>query len=180
MDRDGGNPVQVTHGKGEIPLSVSSDGRWVLYVGLTGQDLWKVSTDGGAPVQLADQSLGEAEFSPDGKSVVLNRYIEEGGLLRRNIAVVSTQDGKPTAKPIPWPDGYGLRWAPAGDALTYVKETDGVGNLWRQALDGSAPKPITDFTNLQLFTYAWAPDGGRVFLSRGQITRDAVLITDFH
>ena len=90
-----------------------------------------------------------------------------------------TQGGKPE-KTVLWPDGFHLRWAPTGDALTYFREVNGVGNLWTQPLDGSPPRQITNFTSLQIFSYDWTPDGKQLALSRGQETSDVVLITDFH
>jgi Tol biopolymer transport system component len=80
----------------------------------------------------------------------------------------------------PWPDGFALRWAPSGDALVFIKESEGVGNLWSQPLDGSAAKRLTDFPALQIFFYAWSPDGKQIYFSRGQFTSDMVLISDFH
>src|SRR5439155_18931047 len=127
---------------------------------------------------IANQFIGDADISPDGKRIALSQFVQEGGLLRRHLVILPAEGGKPTMKTIPWPDGDSLRWAPSGDALTYVKELDGVGNLWSQPLDGSAPKQVTQFTNLQLFSYAWAPDGKQLFLSRGQNTSDVVLISD--
>ena len=180
MDRDGGNPVEITHGKGEGDPAVSPDGRWVFYRDLSGRGIWRVSFDGGAPELLADNFLGDADISPDGKSVALSQFIEEGKLLRRHLVVIPAAGGKPTMKTIPWPDGYAIRWAPSGSALTYVKETEGVGNLWSQPLDGGAPKQVTSFTNLQIFSYDWTPDGKQLFLSRGQNISDVVQISDFH
>jgi Tol biopolymer transport system component len=179
MDRDGGNRIQITRGEGEFLASISPDGRSALFFQTTGS-LYKVTTDGGTPVKLANQSLLDAQFSPDGTRIALSTYISEGELLRRHIAILFAQDGKPAMKPIPWPDGNGFRWSPAGDAIDYIKQANGVDNLWRQPLDGGAAKPLTHFTSLELFSFAWAPGGDKLFLSRGETHRDVVLITDFH
>jgi len=180
MDRDGGNPVQITHGAGEIPVAVSPDGVWALYLDISNGGLGKVSTDGSSPRKLSDTFLGDADFSPDGSKIVFSQYVPEGGLLRRRLVVIGAEEGKPIGKTLSWPDGFAARWEPSGQALTYAKETDGVGNLWSLPLDGSAPKQITNFTALQIFSYEWSPDGKQMYLSRGQTSNDVVLISDFH
>jgi Tol biopolymer transport system component len=180
MDRDGGNPVQITHGAGELPVAVSPDGGWALYQDSSDGGLVKVSTDGSTPRKLTDSFLGDADFSPDGKRILYSQYVPEGGLLRRHLAVINSEGGPPIGKTLSWPDGFAARWEPSGDAVIYAKETDGVGNLWRQPLDGSAPQQITNFTALQIFAYEWSPDGKQLFLSRGQTSNDVVLISDFH
>jgi len=180
MDRDGGNLTQVTHGTGEFLSAVSPDGEWVLYQSTADGGLWKASSDGAPPLRLADTYLSEADISADGKKIVYSQYIQDGGLLRRHLAVIGPEGGKPIGKTIPWPDGYAVRWDPSGAALIYVKETEGVGNLWSQPLDGSAPRQITNFTALQIFSCDWSPDGKQLFLSRGQTSNDVVLISDFH
>jgi Tol biopolymer transport system component len=88
-------------------------------------------------------------------------------------------EGGPAIHTIPFPEGLTIRWTPTGDGLTYSRETDGVSNIWKQPLDGTPPKPITDFKTGQIFSYDWSPDGKQLILSRGQVTSDVILITDF-
>jgi eukaryotic-like serine/threonine-protein kinase len=180
MDRDGGNRVQITHGAGEVPVAVSPDGGLALYLDISDGGLAKVSTDGSPPQKLTGTALGDADFSPDGKRIVYSQYIQEGNLLRRHLTVIGAEGGQPIGKTIPWPDGFAPRWDPSGTSLIYAKETEGVGNLWSQPLDGSPPKQITNFTAQQIFAYDWSPDGKQLFLSRGQTSNDVVLISDFH
>ena len=68
-----------------------------------------------------------------------------------------------------------VRWAPDGDALTYVVTKVGVSNMWAQALKGGPPKQLTYFKEQQIFYFDWSPQGDLV-LSRGSVTSDAVLI----
>ena len=180
MDRDGGNAVQLTHGKGEEVHDISPDGSWLTYDSLGEPGVWRMPVAGGTPTKLAESTLGGAgtEISPDGKWITNSTYLEQGGRSWRGVVVLPAEGGKPR-KSFLWPDGFQLRWAPAGDALTYGREVDGVGNLWSQPLDGGPPRQITSFTGLQIFSYDWSPDGKQLVLSRGQETRDVVLITDF-
>ena len=141
-----------------------------------------ISTDGGPPRKITDMFISEGSFSPDGKRIVYDSFVKErqGDLFRRQMVVVDAETGKPVLPMIPWQDGFALRWAPTGDALVYVKELEGVGNLWRQPLDGSAPRRITDFPAQLIFFYDWSPDGKQIYFARGQFTSDMVLISDFH
>jgi Tol biopolymer transport system component len=180
MDRDGGNPVQLTRGTGEFLTAVSPDGEWVLYQDVSDGAMWKISVDGAVPRKLTESFLGESDISPDGRRIVYNEYVQEGGLLRRHLTVMGPEGGAPLVKSIPWPDGFAVRWHPSGNSLVYAKETEGVGNLWSQPLDGSAPKQITNFTAQQMFAFDWSPDGKQLYLSRGQTSNDVVLISDFH
>src|SRR5262245_50705820 len=69
MDIDGGNPKQLTHGKGDFYPALSPDGKWVVYSSWDGGEaaLWKVSIDGGEPVRLVRGAYASPVISPDGK-----------------------------------------------------------------------------------------------------------------
>jgi hypothetical protein len=60
-----------------------------------------------------------------------------------------------------------------------VDRCDGVHNLWRQPLDGTASTQLTNFTEDAIFYYDWLGDDGRLVVSRGAKTRDIVLIRNF-
>jgi len=52
-------------------------------------------------------------------------------------------------------------------------------NLWHQPLDGGEPEPLTSFDDDRLHWFEKAPDGETLVVSRGNLTRDAVLIENF-
>jgi hypothetical protein len=71
MDIDGGNLKQLTDKHDEEDPALSRDGKWVAYTSyLNKATVWKVSIDGGPPVQLTDKASENAVFSPDGKQIV--------------------------------------------------------------------------------------------------------------
>jgi Tol biopolymer transport system component len=95
-------------------------------------------------------------------------------------------DGSEPAKPFTLPvtaigsDGQvWVRWMPDGRALTYVDNRGGIANIWSLPLNGGEPKPLTDFKSDQIFAFAWSRDGKQLVCSRGVVTSDVVLITDF-
>ena len=55
----------------------------------------------------------------------------------------------------------------------------GVSNLWAQPIDGGAPKQLTDFKNDLIFAFDFSRDGKQLALSRGTLTSDVILISNF-
>jgi Tol biopolymer transport system component len=66
-----------------------------------------------------------------------------------------------------------------GKAIVVYDRRTGTPNLWSQPLDGSPMKQLTDFKPDGVFTRALSPDGKWMALSRGTITSDVILISDF-
>jgi Tol biopolymer transport system component len=67
------------------------------------------------------------------------------------------------------------RWMPDGKAFSYY---DGRSRtvLWRQPIDGSSPRQLTEQTNDGvLASYAWSRDGKRLAISRATPSSDIVL-----
>lgn len=52
-------------------------------------------------------------------------------------------------------------------------------NIWSQSLDGGAPKQLTDFKTDRIFAFDLSRDGKQLVLTRGAISNDVVLISDF-
>jgi Tol biopolymer transport system component len=191
IDRDTGRIIQLTQGGGEVNPSIAPDGTWFAYHIMApdkastgpalGPGIFTQRIAGGPPTRIDAAGFVEVvEVSADARRVAYYSMSEgKGGLSRRSLLVAAADGGGPLAT-LDWPAGFNARWAPSGDALTYVKERDGVGNLWSQPLDGSPSRPITSFTDLEIFSHDWTPDGKRLVLLRGRTTRDAVLISDFH
>ena len=80
---------------------------------------------------------------------------------------------------IPQTAGWVLRWTANSRALTYVDTRGGISNVWSQPLDGGKPTQLTDFKADQIFFFDWSSDGKQLATSRGLVTTDVVLISDF-
>ena len=185
MDADGSNEKRLTYEAGGVPgFSVSRDGRWVVYNPFTG-GIFKVSTQGGSPIELvAKGSLCYPQLSPDG-SLVGYLYKDEQSL-RPKIGIIKFDDGtavKTIDLPLTaFPGSYdnlfyrGWHWSPDGRAVVYINTLGGVSNLWSQPFDGGSPKQITNFKSDRILTFAYSPDGRQLALARGSHTSDAVLI----
>jgi Tol biopolymer transport system component len=88
--------------------------------------------------------------------------------------------GQP-AKVFPLPVTVGaflLHWTPDGHAISFINNVNGVGNIWEQPVEGGPPKAVTHFTSDKIFYFDWSTDG-RLALSRGTDTTDAVLIKNY-
>jgi serine/threonine protein kinase/Tol biopolymer transport system component len=178
MDLDGGDPKQLTNGAGEQHPDCSPDGRWVIYQTVFGEEtIWRVSAEGGEPVKLTGEvSFQAAAVSPDSKLIAhcIDKPLRiaitpfEGG------APLKAFDVPPTLLSID-----GVRWTPDGRAVAFIGTQDGVSKIWAQPLDGGAPKQLVDFKSELIFWFGWSRDGKQLALSRGTLTSDVVLISNF-
>ena len=73
---------------------------------------------------------------------------------------------------------FPLRWTADSNAITYVRTKNGASNVWIQPLDGSPAKQLTHFASMFIWRHAWSRDGKYLVLSRGNLSRDAVLLTE--
>jgi serine/threonine protein kinase len=177
MDADGGNLKQLTRGGQDNSPQVTPDGQWVFYCSWqVGRLLiWKVSIDGGDPVQLTDKSSKFPVISPDGKQFACS-YWDEQLDTKFNIAVFPIEGGTPI-KTFDLPTGI-VRWTSDGRALTYIDTQGSASNIWSQPLAGGPPRQLTNWKSDRIFYFAWSRDGKQLALSRGVVTNDVVLISD--
>jgi Tol biopolymer transport system component len=176
MDTDGSNLKQLTHGTYSNLPAISPDGRWVFFSGSQGGKNvpMRVPSEGGPASKLSDDDLYFPFVSPDGKWIACG-YLNEGF----KMAIVPFAGGPP-AKVFPVLDTADTPfvWTPDGHAISFKNHVNGVGNIWEQPMSGGPPKPVTHFTSQSIFAFSWSRDG-RLALSRGTATTDAVLIKNF-
>jgi serine/threonine protein kinase/Tol biopolymer transport system component len=192
MDRDGSNPRQLTNDSTDSNWpQMSADSKWVVYQhqdANKGASLWKVSIDGGAPVQLTDRISLRPSISPDGKLIACWQLSEEPkpGLadmaVHVQVALIPFSGGPPVkafdiAPSVASGWEARIRWTADGRALTYIDQRENTHNIWGQPLAGGPPAKLTDFHDNQIFAFDWLRDG-RLVCSRGFKNGDAVLIKD--
>ncbi len=183
MENDGSKPVQLTFGGEDYHPEASTDGKWVYF------DSWdagpllvmKVPVDGGQPQTVFNKGASfQPRCSPDGKLLAItftddqktgNRQIlvmpSVGGEVMKTIEIPATATAVPT------------RWSPDSRAISYIDTREGVSNIWEQPLDSGSPRKLTDFKSDRIFTFCWSRDGKNLVVSRGQMTSDVVLISNF-
>ncbi len=175
MDMDGRNLKQLTSGAGEFHPSCSPDGQWVVYSSQSGgtATLWKVSIDGGEPVQLTDKITTFPVVSPDGKWIACNYW--EGQINTPQLVALIPFTGGPPAKTFNIAPGI-IRWSADGRALTYVDYRGGSYNIWSQPVAGGEPKQLTNFKGDLIFDFDWSRDGRDLACARGIVSTDVVLL----
>ena len=184
MNRDGSNPVQLTSGLWEAYPSLSPDSRWVTYTSL--QDgkptLLKISIDGGTPAQVTDHNVTAATVSPDGKSIAYTYPKSSDSSAPPNRVAIIPFEGGPVLRTFEIPPSTALlsmvQWSKDGKSINYTVVSNNVSNIWSQPIDGGKPKPVTDFKEMQITSFAWSHDGKQLACTRGSLLRDAILITD--
>ena len=179
MNADGTNPVQLTNGDSENFAHVTTDGRWVIYASVGyGQPnyVWKVPIDGGTPVRLTDHVASWPFPAPDGKTFTCTYQFDNGP---GKLALVSLAGGAPL-KLFDLPPSFRANtvFAPDGRAIYFLDNRGGISNIWAQPLDGSAPRPVTNFKTEGVLAYDWSR-AGMLACARGVETTGVVLIRDF-
>jgi Tol biopolymer transport system component len=177
---DGFNRQQLTNGFDLLP-QWSPDSEWIVYEFQTGNGvaIWKVAVNGGQPVQVHEKFARFPTVSPDGKQVAC--YYRDNPDAPFKLAVLPIEGGQPT-QTFDLQENNALRvlrWTADGRAIVYVLTRGGVSNLWAQPLDGGQPKQLTSFTSDLIFSFDISRDGKQIALSRGTVSSDVVLISNF-
>ena len=176
MNIDGSSPKQLTNGDTDFTPQITPDGKWLIYQSDRAGKLriWRQPLDGGTPQPLIDRVATNPTVSPDGKWVAMNAFDEAAG--RFEVAYMPIEGGEPTKLSYLVDAAFG--WAPDGKSVLSVDNRNGVSNLMSQPLDGHPPKQVTNFTEGKIFNFAWSANGKQLFLARGSVNSDVVLISN--
>ena len=184
-----GELKQFTAGQDDEVPSCTADGKWVVYRGYVATDsvahIFKVSIEGGAPVELAKGQVSYPTVSPDGIFVAYGRVDGQGASAKSKFVVQKLEAGAPVQE-IEVPSTYSwqqLGWTPDGHALTYVHNTTGnTTNVYMQPLAGGAPVQLTHFDSepAVVSAYAWSRDGKKFAITRARYNdTDVVMFSGF-
>jgi eukaryotic-like serine/threonine-protein kinase len=180
---DGSNPSQLTHDMGEVNPTCPRDTPWVAYVGEAADaekrgSTYRAPLNGGTPVLFPIMAFGAAA-DPAGSRLF-------------TIGVDTTAPGPPTGQMISMSGaakvtvvksppalarGGKFDWIPGSQALCYLDATLGPPNLWSFVPGDGLPQQLTHFSSGSIFSFAWAPDGSKLAISRGSMSSDVVLFT---
>jgi TolB protein len=181
MNIDGSNVKQLTD-KEDYLLAITPDSKSIFFTSwrTTKMSLWRMSIEGGEPAQVSNLFISGGSISPDGKWMAC-RYRNEDPNSPAKFIILPVEGGSPT-KSIDLPDtivSYSPVWFPDGKSLIVRDNRTGTPNLWSLPLDGGPMKQLSDFKTDTLFTGDLSRDGKLMAMSRGTITSDVILISDF-
>jgi Tol biopolymer transport system component len=158
----------------------SQDGNWLVYANALGTKFFRLPIEGGTPTEISvahqngDPML---RISPDGKWIAY--LYEEARPAKEQIAIIPSTGGAPVHLfPLP-EDTNEFRWSPDGKGVQFVLKRDGAANLWEQPVAGGPRRQITNFTSGHIFDFDWSRDGKQLFLAKGEINSDVILISNF-
>lgn len=188
----GDNAAQMTFDDKESELfpQISPEGDWLYYIkkGKNSSAVWRKSLLNEKTEKITEESelspINFLSLSPDGKYLAFQNLTKitgnqksKGGFM---VCVISTEH--PNEKsfyelPSSQPFAY---FSNDGKALEFIKNTSEGSEIWRQELDQtSQSKSILSFKNEWIFKLAWSKDGKKLAIARGNLIRDAVVLTGF-
>lgn len=98
------------------------------------------------------------DVSPDGKQIVFD--------LLGDLYLIPTAGGeaKRLTSGLPW--DCQPRFSPDGKQIAFISDRSGSDNLWLMNVDGTGLKKVSDETDDQLGSPAWAPDGSYIVVRK--------------
>lgn len=180
MNLPDGEARQLTFGDSEVRPQISPDGKWLVYEARVADKpvLMKKPLAGGEATQMTSPFSAHPALSPDGKWIAYLHWEGQAEVPPRTV-IIPFAGGAPL-KSFAFDPQSPIRWSPDGKGLIYVETHAGVSNLWRQPLDGSPARQLTDFKTDRIYNFAWSRDGQQLACVRGAETSDVVLLSGFH
>ncbi|HLM00514.1 MAG TPA: LpqB family beta-propeller domain-containing protein, partial [Pyrinomonadaceae bacterium] len=193
-DIDGKNAVQLTRqpSVGDFRPQVLPDNKTVVFErrldNIMKARLMKISLDGGGEEQpLFPESQASDAFpnvSDDGKRLAFTTQLFDAkNLTFQNVLKIAEIKDSTVEQPREVKIeniGWNYRWAKDGKTLTYMA-MQGVPNIFDFAVDGGGkakPRQLTNFNSGVIPNFDWANDGKRIFIVRGIVNSDLILIKD--
>jgi serine/threonine protein kinase/outer membrane protein assembly factor BamB len=172
MNNDGEGRRVVVRGVDEASIAISPDEKWIVYV--TNRRLWRTSFDGRDRKQLTQEIASSPAYSPGGDRLafLIGDWQRPEGT---RLAVFDADAEKLFWKgPAMRQSGY-VRWTK--DAKAILLEGWDTNNVWIYPFHGE-PRQMTHWGD-SVWGYTVSADNRTMLVSRGILSRDAVMITGF-
>jgi Tol biopolymer transport system component len=142
---------------------------------ITGGQIWKVSTGGGAPVPITDtpDTHIPTDYSPILKQIIFHRAV--GGA--NKLFLLPMDGGEPQQLETELKSSEGARWSPDGRQLAFISNDTGEDELYVMPSNGGGAKKVTNDGGRKSWP-SWSVDGQRIVFSRstGRSTINAVAV----
>lgn len=190
IDTDGNNLAQVTFGEDEAHLfpQVSPDGNQLYFIIKSGRtsNIGRSSLNERSVHELSGKTKfvpgNFLSLSPDGKFLAFHNIASEDGNARKKlqIAILSTEN----PDDVRFLELDALRpwavWSTDNGSLDYVAGSVKETSIMRRALSGyTEAVQISRPDQTTTFNFRWSGSGEKIAVSRGQLLRDVVLLTNF-
>ena len=182
MDADGSNPVQLTQNNTSIVPFCTPDGQNLTYFQIEDRSISLMPIAGGTATKLDVPNLNGPiiGFTRDGQ-VFFYRANAQTGVAARDHYIGRRLASGAVVFDIETPLGSPLttaftHFSPDGKGLDMSLVRGGASNIWRLPVPSGTIKQITNFPSGLIRSFAWAPDGKTLFLSRGFRTSNIILL----
>ena len=145
-------------------MSVSLDGgetKPLLPEGTSMQVASKLSLDG-RKIAYCTISFDEQRVSLDARMVVAGFNGKTAEKVEKEI-------------PIAW--GEDFDFSPDGKSLIYVS-AEGGSKIWEYPLETGKPRQLAELTSGKVMGLSWSPDGKKLYIVRGVVNSDLILIRE--
>ena len=150
-------------------IRFTPDGKTIVFTGYAGSmlRLYRLPSSGGTVTEITTKRASDADISPDGKTIVAPYDFDD--TMSAGMGLIPIDGGEIKTLPL-----KGWRYRFTGRDVTFVKEDNGVSNLW--VLENDKPRRLTEFTEGSISDYAWSTDGKRAVITHVVDSSDVVVI----
>lgn len=189
MDSDGANPIQLSahdSARDAYPHLING-AKDVIFTRMRNDggkaSLMVVPIDGGDARPMfpgSQENEIHSEVSADGKSLAFMtyEYDKEAAKVETflRFASLSGEKVELTNGKMSFDVKQRFKWSPNGKNITYLSKAN--DNVWTRPLNGGDATALTNFDSGIVMNFAWSNDGTKVFVVKGIISSDLVLIKD--
>ncbi len=178
MDANGNGVKEVANGEGTVwnESTFAPDGSILFGTQTEGHfRILKMSRQSEAPAQLLTAEAKAPVVSGSGK-LLLCKIMDRPSNMRWQVAIVDLATRQIVKRYPGIPVASPLRWSPDGSALTYLRDENGVSNIWKTSIATGAEEELTRFKDDKIFSFDWSPDGRDFAMVRGIAASDVQLI----
>lgn len=192
IEADGKNSLQITFGEDETHHfpQISPNGKWLYFIIKSGRN----STIGRKSLQenSVQELTGKTNYtagnfltlSPNGKFLAFQNINfqtkSEVESPQFQMAFLSTDNPQNVELKNITAWQQRIEWSPDSNFFEYLTGNVKQSSIVRQSISNtSSPEKILTSNDAIIFNFAWSPSGEHLAISRGQLLRDVVLLTDF-
>lgn len=187
-DADGKNPLQLTtfpegFDGGAV---ITGDSETVIFHRQKNDgsrpSIMKVPINGGEAVPAFPEVQAATvapRLSADGKQLAYVSFMYDGktSTFESSVKIANLEGDKiiDAGREIKREFPNNFQWSPDGKSITHVNKA-GIDNIWNLSINDAKETPLTDFKSGNISYFLWSRDGKHLFIIRGIVNSDLILI----